>query len=134
MRKTLGFITVGLSYLLFTASSFAQVTPIAISPPAGSAQNISIANIPQFIISILFVAGIVIAIAFLIYGGIKWILSGGDKSAVETARNHIVAAIVGLVIVIAAFFILSTVITIITGKPFDLSHLCIPTLANPNCQ
>ncbi len=132
MRKSLAFISAGLSYLYLAASAFAQ--PINIQPPAGSAENIKIENIPQFIVSILFVIGIIIAIAFLIYGGIKWILSGGDKSAVESARNHIVAAIVGLVIVIAAFFILSAVIQIITGRPFDLTRLCIPSLTNPSCQ
>lgn len=132
MRKTLGFLSSGISYLLFTGSVFAQA--INIQPPVGSAQNVRVENIPQFIVSILFVIGIVVAIAFLIYGGIRWILSGGDKTAVENARNHIVAALVGLVIVIAAFFILSTVVTIITGRPFDLQHLCIPSLRNPTCQ
>ncbi len=132
MRKTLGIFASSISYFLFTGSVFAQA--IDIQPPVGSAQNIKVEQVPQFIVSILFVIGIVIAVAFLIYGGIKWILSGGDKTAVENARNHIVAAIVGLVIVIAAFFILNTVITIITGKPFDLQHLCIPSLANPTCQ
>ncbi len=133
MRKTLGFLSSGISYLLLAGSAFAQAK-VDIVPPAGSATNIKVENVPQFIISILFVIGIVVAVAFLIYGGIRWILSGGDKAAVENARNHIVAAIVGLVIVIAAFFILNTVITIITGRPFDLQHLCIPSLANPTCQ
>lgn len=132
MRKSLGFITSTLSYLFFSASAFAQA--IDLKPPAGSIEDVKIEQVPQFIVTILFVIGIVIAIAFLIYGGIKWILSGGDKAAVESARNHIVAAIVGLVIVIGAFFILSTVITIITGKPFDLTNLCIPSLADPTCS
>ena len=133
MRKTLGFISSGISYLLFTGSVFAQ-PKVDIVQPIGSAQNIKVENIPQFVVSILFVIGIVVAIAFFIYGGIKWILSGGDKTAVETARNHIVAAVVGLVIIIAAFFILGAVIQLITGQPFSLQHLCIPSLANPTCQ
>lgn len=132
MRKLLGFISAGLSYLVSTGKAFAA--PIDIQPPVGSATNISVEKIPQFVVSILFVIGIVVAIAFFIYGGIKWILSGGDKTAVESARNHIVAAVVGLVIIIAAFFILSTVVTIITGSPFDLEHLCIPSLRNPTCR
>lgn len=131
MRKSLGFLSSGISYFLFTVSVFAQ--EVDIDAPAGSATNIPLENIPQFVVSILFVIGIVVAIAFFIYGGIKWILSGGDKTAVENARNHIVSAVVGLVIVIAAFFILSTVIQLITGNPFDLQNLCIPSLANPTC-
>ena len=131
MRKTLGFLSSGISYLLFTGSVFAAEVDIV--APAGSATNIPLENIPQFVVSILFVIGIVVAIAFFIYGGIKWILSGGDKTAVESARNHIVSAVVGLVIVIAAFFILSTVIQLITGNAFDLTNLCIPSLAHPTC-
>lgn len=133
MRKTLGFFASSISYFLLTGSVFAQ-PKVDIVPPIGSATSISVEKIPQFVVSILFVIGIVVAIAFFIYGGIKWILSGGDKTAVESARNHIVAAVVGLVIIIAAFFILSTVIQLITGQPFNLQHLCIPSLANPTCQ
>jgi len=117
--------------LLFTGSVFAQA--INIEKPVGSAVDIKVENIPQFFISILFVIGIVVAIAFFIYGGIKWILSGGDKTAVESARNHIVAAVIGLVIIIAAFFILGTVIKLITGNDFNLNALCIPSLRDPKC-
>jgi len=131
MRKILGFLSSGIYYLLFTGSVFAQA--INIEKPVGSAVDIKVENIPQFFISILFVIGIVVAIAFFIYGGIKWILSGGDKTAVESARNHIVAAVIGLVIIIAAFFILGTVIKLITGNDFNLNALCIPSLRDPKC-
>jgi hypothetical protein len=47
------------------------------------------------------------------YGGIKWITSRGDKVAVESARRHIVAAVIGLVVVISAFFILQVVFRIL---------------------
>lgn len=138
MSKTIGFIAGLSAYLSATASALAadvSVAPISLAPPQGSVPgDIKIANIPQFLVSLLFVVGVVIAIAFLIYGGIKWVLSGGDKSAVESARNHIVAAIVGLIIIAAAFFIINVVFTLLTGRPFDLGHLCIPNLTNPTCQ
>lgn len=133
MRKIIGFIP-GLIALLNASVAFAQGSNIAISPPQGSIGDVDISKIPQFIVGLLFVVGVVIAIAFLIYGGIKWILSGGDKQAVESARNHIVAAIVGLIIVVGAFVILNLVIRIITGQPFDLNNLCIPSLTNPTCK
>ena len=133
MRRYLELIAITISYIFMTAPAFAQ-TSIPIAPPAQAIPTSTpIQNIAQFIVSLLFVIGIIIAVAFLIYGGIKWILSGGDKSAVESARNHIVAAVVGLVIVLSAFFILNIVFTILIGKPFDFSHLCIPSLSNPNC-
>jgi len=136
VRKSFGFITAGASFLLAATSAFAQ-TPVKIEAPVGSldTSQIPIQNIPSFIINLLFTVGIVVAVAFLIYGGIKWILSGGDEKAVETARNHIIAAIVGLIIVVGAYFIVNIVFTLLTGKAFDLTHLCIPTLVNGGkCQ
>lgn len=62
------------------------------------------------VVTILFIISVVIALAFLIYGGIKWITSGGDKAAVEAARSTIVAAVVGLVIVFLSYFILNIVL------------------------
>lgn len=107
---------------------------IPIIPPAGSIINASLENIPQFIIQLIFVIGILIAIVFLIYGGIKWVLSGGDKTAVEAARNHIVAAIVGLVIIAGSFVIFSLVFQLLGAQnPILGRALCIPTLKDPFC-
>ncbi len=61
-------------------------------------------------ITLAFIAAVVIALFFLIWGGIKWILSGGDKGGVEAARNTIVAAIIGLIVTFAAYFILNLVL------------------------
>lgn len=78
------------------------------------------------VVTLLFIIAVLIALGFLIWGGIKWITSGGDKSGVESARNHIVAAIVGLIIVFLAFF----VINIVAGffiKDFSIQSLRLPT-------
>ena len=61
------------------------------------------------IINIIFIVVVLLALLFLIYGGIKWITSGGDKAGVESARNMIVAALVGLVIAFLAYFILQII-------------------------
>ena len=108
--------------------------PIPITPPIGAINDVPIENIPQFIITIIFIIGIIIAIVFLIYGGIKWILSGGDKTKVESARGHIVAAINGLVTIIASFLIFSFVFQILGVRNPLTGGLCIPTLQNPFCQ
>ncbi|MBI4062646.1 hypothetical protein HY410_01875 [Candidatus Gottesmanbacteria bacterium] len=69
--------------------------------------------------SLLIIAAL-LAFFYLILGGIQWITSGGDKAGMETARNKITHAIVGLVIVGAAWAIMILVqnflgITIIGG-------------------
>ncbi len=69
----------------------------------------------------LFLMAAAIAFSFLlIIGGIQWILSGGDKGGTEAARGRITSALIGLIIVFAAWAIIKVVetflgITIISG-------------------
>lgn len=61
------------------------------------------------VITIAFVVASILALFFLIYGGIRWITSGGDKGKVDEARKTITAAVIGLIVTFLAFFILSFV-------------------------
>lgn len=64
-----------------------------------------------------------LAFAFLIWGGIQWITSGGDKAQYEAARNRITYALVGLAIVAAAWAVMKLI-----GNFFglDLTNLKVP--------
>lgn len=53
------------------------------------------------IISVAMTLAAILVLAFLIWGGIEWITSAGDKSKAESARNRITSAIVGIVILSA---------------------------------
>lgn len=115
MRKFIGLITSPLAYLVASKPAFAQgnFTICPQNSQFNTLCNLNFNNIGQFIgniIIILLVVAIIIAVIFLVYGGIKWILSGGDKTGVESARNHIIAAIVGLIIALLAFFIVTFVL------------------------
>lgn len=48
---------------------------------------------------------VILALVLLIIGGIQWILSGGDKEKVASARSRIIAALIGLLIVLSAWAI-----------------------------
>lgn len=54
---------------------------------------------------IIRLAGI-LAFIMLILGGFKYLTSGGDPKAAESARKTLTYAILGLVLIIAAWFIL----------------------------
>lgn len=85
---------------------------------------IKISNIGQLVsalVGTLLILAALMAFLYLILGGISWITSGGDKAGMETARNKITHAIVGLIIVGAAWAIMTLVqsflgITIIGGS------------------
>ncbi len=79
-------------------------------------------TVPQLIsggIQLLFVAAAVIFFFMLVIGGIKWILSGGDKAQTEGARNQITAALVGLVIVFSAWAIVQLMATFFDIQIFN---------------
>lgn len=68
-----------------------------------------------------FIIVTVTALIFLIWGGISWIMSQGDKSKVEGARKRITYAIIGLIVAFASFMIINTV-----GTFFGVKLLNIP--------
>lgn len=78
------------------------------------------------ILNILLLLGAVAALIFLIIGGFKWITAGGDKTKVEAARNTIVGAIIGLVVVFLSFFVINFVFKLLTGN--DIGSFTLPAL------
>jgi len=84
-------------------------------------------NIVSNIIQILIIVAIVLSVIFLIIGGIRWIMSGGDKAKVEQAKSAVTAAIVGLILSILAYSIVNVVLYLLGGD-LDLNNLTIPKL------
>lgn len=65
--------------------------------------------------TILYAIGIV-SVVMLIYGGLRYVISGGDSKKVTDAKNTILYAIIGLIISILAFAIVNFVINAVTGQ------------------
>lgn len=70
------------------------------------------ALIPRAINLMLFVVGI-LAIFMLIFGGIRYVISGGAADKVKDAKNTILYAIVGLVVAILGYAIVQWVISVV---------------------
>ena len=58
----------------------------------------------------LYIIGAV-SVLMLIYGGIRYTISGGDTAAVTAAKNTILYAIVGIVVALMAYAIVNFVLT-----------------------
>lgn len=74
--------------------------------------------------TVLYAVGI-ISVIMLIYGGLRYVMSGGDSKKVTDAKNTILYAIIGLIISILAFAIVNFVINATTGNsnsPISPSH------------
>ena len=69
------------------------------------ANQLSIGGMVSGFLSLIMIVAGLAFFFILVVGGVKWILSGGDKAHTESARNQITAALVGLVIVFSAWAI-----------------------------
>ena len=109
LGKKIASASVLLSVLFLTlpfgvwAQEEATPKPIQVPPPPGGFQDITdaISNIMKLV----FIVAIVLLLFYFIWGGIKWLTSGGDKAQTEAARSHLTAAIIGFAIVALAYAI-----------------------------
>jgi hypothetical protein len=72
-------------------------------------------------IKLVLVIAALVFFFILVIGGIRWIASGGDKANTEAARAQITAALVGLVIVFAAWAIVALINTFFGINIFELN-------------
>lgn len=132
MKKLSALISVKVLYLLTVASVYAQSSKkgLLTDPSGVTKKGFKPENVPQLVINWIFLIATFLAVVYLMYGGIRYITSRGDKQGVEDARRHIVSAIIGLVIVLGTFGILQFVFGIL-GAENPLTK-GLPTLQNVN--
>ena len=91
----------------------AQVTAPTVTTPTNplpddeiNLQDISniIGNIANFLIAI----GVIIAIVFIVVGGIRYMAAGGDSSKASEARGWIINGLIGAAIVLGVGILLAT--------------------------
>jgi len=113
--------------MTFLSTVFAEKGSLEITPdtqfntPAGFTLN---QIVSWAVTAVLVVAGLVFFF-MLIIGGLRWVLSGGDKAATESARGQITAALIGLVIVFSAWAI-AQLVNAVFG--IDILKLTIPAI------
>ena len=132
VKKLSIFISGLFVYSFLALPAFAQGTPInpcantsGISAALCNLGGTNISGTIRNIVVFFVVLAVIIALMYLLYGGVKWITSRGEKTEVEAARNHIMAAIVGLIVVFLAIFIVSIILASF-GLNFD--SLTIPKI------
>lgn len=71
--------------------------------------------------------GALAVIVFFVWGAFEWITAGSDSKKTEGARSRMTNAIIGLVIMVSSFTLLSFISKIFFGENFDLLRLTFPT-------
>ena len=78
---------------------------------------------------VLYIVGAV-AVVMLIIGGVKYVVSGGDAKKVTDAKNTILYAIIGLVIVFFAYAIVHFVLTALPSSESQVQTSVLIQSAN----
>lgn len=125
--------------LLFASPVLAAVDPGngggGTPPPSGiinpviglfgtQAGELTIAYILATLLRLALVAAGILLLIYLTMGGIQWLTSGGEKTAVAAARDRITAAFIGLILIVLVLVIID-LINRIFG--LDILHPTLPT-------
>lgn len=112
----------------------AQITNPVLPPTIGGGTNPSpdmggtaTGKIISGVIGGMFIVAFLIALLYIVTGAFHWITSGGDKASLESARNKITHAIVGLIIVGAAWSIM-----VLVAQFFGLDFTSLPIPSIPS--
>ena len=123
---TKSLLTFAASALIATFALFAPVTVGALDGTVQGGVNAARGtDVPSTLLgdggvlstivnTMLFIIGF-LSVVMLIFGGLRYIISGGNAAAVTAAKNTILYAIVGLIIAIFAYAIVNFVIGSLTG-------------------
>ena len=105
-----------LSRLEASVLVFVSVLPISAhaqfklpDPPKGLPTGALPSLIARIVQVALLLVG-VIALAFIVYGGFRYIMSRGDEREVETAKNTITYAVIGIIVIGLAYAIVTFVV------------------------
>lgn len=100
-----------LSTAITSAATTALITAMPVQaqlgdvrPQKGYATNIG--TLLSSLLNLVMIIAAILVFLYLVWGGIEWITSGGDKSKTEGARNKITAAVVGLIVLAASYAVL----------------------------
>jgi hypothetical protein len=116
-------------FLGLVAPVYAQNT-VDLQPQGTNWSNLFDLEISQIISATIILVLVIAAVIFffiLVVGGVRWIMSGGDKANTEAARGQITSALIGLVIVFSAWAIMAAI-----GYFFgiDIFQFEVPSVTN----
>lgn len=110
------FAILSLTILLLVLSSFVLAKDLEVKyptigekTPAPTSTEAKLTDYIRYIFALsIRIAGF-IALGVMIYGGIKWLVSGGSPGKIADARSQILGGFLGIVILLSSYLILKTI-------------------------
>jgi uncharacterized membrane protein len=93
-----------------TDGNIIKINPPGNVPSGGPSQ---MASILGDLIQFLMVLGILLSLIYLVWAGANWIMSSGDKQKLASAKQKLIYAIVGLIVIFFSFFLVSIISAVI---------------------
>lgn len=88
----------------------------------------TLGDLLTFIIRGFFIIAGLMALLYLLLGGLTWVTSGGNKENVDKARDKITNAIIGVIVIIATLAIIATLEQIVFGGRLCFGVTCKITI------
>lgn len=103
------------------------VLPGALGQGGSEAGPPAIGSIISSLVGVFLILSFISTLLYMLLGGFDWITSGGDKTKLQSARDKITNALVGMVVVGASWAVM-----MVAGNFFGLNfpNLPIPTIGN----
>lgn len=133
LSRTLGATSLFLATLPVFSQVLAQgatTNTIRVNQAALGFYIPSFSTILSFIIKFFFVVAGIAALIYLLWGAFSWVTSGGDKGNVEKARDKIVNAIVGILLIIVVVAVVATLEQVVFKQALCFGLTCDVTLPN----
>jgi hypothetical protein len=91
---------------LLAQGIYNPVLPPSIGNVARNGGGTVVGTLIGNVMGAILIIGFLLAMLYLLMGGLSWVTSGGDKAQLEMARNKIINAIIGLIILASAWAVM----------------------------
>ena len=116
-------------------SIFGTIAPPPGTPGGASSDPVAaISKVLSVGLQLVLIVAAILLLVYLLWGALDWLVSGGEKEKLVKAQNKITNAVIGMLMVVAAFTLFTVVTGTILGNKIientgDGWKLIIPTIA-----
>lgn len=102
---------------------------ITIPQPEILPKNLEFATVLSGLISMIIIVSFLAAFFYLLWGGFQWITSGGDEAGIQAARQRIIHALIGLIVVVAVWALFQLVEKFLGVEVFSGEGFKVPIIS-----
>ena len=109
-------------YIVVSAVAMLVLMPVfvlaqlpTVNPPVVPGTTLTeVENILRRVAQFILVLGVILALIYIVLGGVKWMRAGGDETKIKEAKTQIWSGVWGALVVIAVGLILQTLAGVVT--------------------